>query len=424
MNYLQGLGAGFKLKHLVSIAAVSVVLILGFTVFLDTNETENDVVLITISEVRADHVGPCYGYERDTMPGLCEIAEDGVMYKEAHNQGWFTLPTMSSLFTSQNHDQLNVINRNLSGVEPLDDKRLTMAEILREEGYSTSATVYPIRYVEKKYNFDQGFDEYNVTIDKSSYTDIDLDSEEPSFRWLHMGWPHCSNLRPPTEYDKWSNSSKSVEPYDCSSTNLTDSRLETTVNKYDGELRHTDAQISDLVENLKEKGRYKDTLIVVIGDHGTRLGENNYTGHGIGETDELPLIPRATHTNVPLIIKPPEGSKELDERKMVSNLDVRPTVMDFLGIKSEGRGVSLLNHDSGRRTVYYPIFSAIRTENYFYKEDPLVFINRSKSPAELENHSMTSELKNSLSSRLESFQDLERKTSSSEKYAPASPYSY
>jgi arylsulfatase A-like enzyme len=63
---------------------------------------------------------------------------------------------------------------------------------------------------------------------------------------------------------------------------------------YDAEIRRTDAAISRLVSTLKEQNEFDDTLISVVGDHGTELHDHGGFSHGpdalYQETIRVPLL--------------------------------------------------------------------------------------------------------------------------------------
>ena len=48
-----------------------------------------NILLITLDTVRADHL-PCYGYERDTAPAICELAAQGTLFRRAVSQASWT----------------------------------------------------------------------------------------------------------------------------------------------------------------------------------------------------------------------------------------------------------------------------------------------------------------------------------------------
>ena len=55
-----------------------------------------------------------------------------------------------------------------------------------------------------------------------------------------------------------------------------------------------DAALGKIIEALKKKGVYKDTLILVLGDHGESLFDDGHLGHGFSLNE--------IQTRIPLII--------------------------------------------------------------------------------------------------------------------------
>ena len=92
----------------------------------------------------------------------------------------------------------------------------------------------------------------------------------------------------------------------------------------------TDAWFGRLVDTLKEEGVWDDALIIVTTDHGFFLGERDYLGknfmHLYNELARLPLLVRFP------------GGAMAGERvsALTQNIDVMPTVLDFMGIDVPG----------------------------------------------------------------------------------------
>jgi Flp pilus assembly protein TadD len=123
----------------------------------------------------------------------------------------------------------------------------------------------------------------------------------PHFVWVHLYDPH-DPYEPPSPYS---------ETYK--------DRL------YDGEIAYADSALGQFVAFLKKNGRYDNSLIVVVGDHGEGLGEHHENTHGIFLYDST--------THVPLIVKLPGGS---DSGKVIQaqvrTTDILPTVTDWVHV--------------------------------------------------------------------------------------------
>jgi arylsulfatase A-like enzyme len=112
---------------------------------------------------------------------------------------------------------------------------------------------------------------------------------------------------------------------------LTEGDIQHLVDLYDDEIRYFDGVFRRLVRNLEERGLLDHTLIVFAADHGEEFMEHGHVKHCRGVWNTL--------THVPLIFRFPgiDGGKRISSA--VQNLDIVPTVLDYLGIESDGLGL-------------------------------------------------------------------------------------
>jgi hypothetical protein len=105
---------------------------------------------------------------------------------------------------------------------------------------------------------------------------------------------------------------------------------------YDAAVSSVDQSVKALVENLKQMGKLDQTLVIF------------YTDHGHGSTDNV---------RVPLFIRFPAGEHSGVLRNNTQNLDIAPTILDYLGVQPPAwmKGQSLL---SGEPPADRPIFGA------------------------------------------------------------------
>ncbi|MBK8164492.1 MAG: sulfatase-like hydrolase/transferase [bacterium] len=105
--------------------------------------------------------------------------------------------------------------------------------------------------------------------------------------------------------------------------------------EYAAGVSYTDDHVGQVVAELKRRGRYDDTLIIVVADHGEHLGE-----HDLWFTHTLPY---QETLHVPLLVKLPQGraaGRVIDTP--VTTLDIPPTLLDWLDLPAaEGDGRSL-----------------------------------------------------------------------------------
>lgn len=110
---------------------------------------------------------------------------------------------------------------------------------------------------------------------------------------------------------------------------------------YYAAVSYTDAQIGKVLDELEHQGLAKNTIIVLWGDHGWKLGEHGeWAKHSNVEND----------TNAPLLLAAPGmKAKGRHSRALVEFVDIFPTLAELAGLSLPGQleGVSfrpLLDH--------------------------------------------------------------------------------
>jgi len=114
--------------------------------------------------------------------------------------------------------------------------------------------------------------------------------------------------------------------------------------RYRSEVSWMDASIAELVQELKTRGIYDNTILVFTSDHGESLGEHGAFGHVQNLYDEM--------IHVPLVIKPLKGDSRIDTLRsvretVVAHQDLVPTILE-LALLPElpgTRGTSLLSEE-------------------------------------------------------------------------------
>ena len=143
-----------KLKFII-ISVIALVVIACVMNFLKRKSIHN-VLLISIDTCRADHLG-CYGFKKQTTPNIDRLAERGILFRNASTPIGLTLPAHSSMFTGT-YPLYHGIHDNLNS--KLDESNLTIAEILKENGFLTGAVISAY-VLDSQFGVAQGFDYYN-----------------------------------------------------------------------------------------------------------------------------------------------------------------------------------------------------------------------------------------------------------------------
>ena len=316
-----------------------------------------NVLLITLDTTRADHL-PAYGYTALRAPNLDRFAGESFVFDDAFAQVPLTLPSHVSMMTGRLPISHGV--RDNAGFV-LNQKEITLAEILKGAGYATGAFV-SAAVVESQWQLNQGFDTYDDRFQSVPDQDANPDDiqqrrageTEARFEdWLQshrdgkfLAWVHYYDPHDP--YDP-------PEPY----------KTEYASHPYDGEIAYTDEIFGKLMATL-EAWHLKDrTIIVLTADHGEGLGEHNEQVHG--------MFLYNTTMHVPLFIYVPgSGSRRIDG--VVRHIDLAPTILDLLGMETpaEMQGVSLIGKINGTEKKSLVAYGESLFSEFHYGWSPLV----------------------------------------------------
>ena len=115
------------------------ILIIGFFgIFLKNKSQKSfcrncNVILISLDTLSANHL-PCYGYDKNTMPNLCEFGKENILFKNSYSTSYWTLPSHMSIFTGLYPTTHKVLKALIDSLNP---KYKTITEVLKENGYNT-----------------------------------------------------------------------------------------------------------------------------------------------------------------------------------------------------------------------------------------------------------------------------------------------
>ena len=270
------------------------------------------VVLVSIDTLRADRL-PAYGYTGVATPAIDRLAHDGIVFENAYSHSPLTFPSHTSLLSGLLPPEHGV--RNNIGYK-LDPKHETLAALLKARGYATGAAVsaYVLR---RSTGIDRGFDFYDeVTTAAGTKAAGEVQragpetvaralewlrgsGSRPFFLFVHLYEPHTPWTPPPEELARYGAT-------------------------YEGEIAAADAALGQLLDGLRQLGRYDEALVVLVSDHGEGLGDHGEAEHGIL------LYREALH--VPLLVKLPGARQHGSRQTALAGLrDVVPTVAAALG---------------------------------------------------------------------------------------------
>ena len=275
-----------------------------------------NLLLITLDTTRADRMG-CYGYQPALTPVLDRLAARGVLFENAYTACPVTLPSHSTMFTGLTPREHGIHH---NGIGKLDAKIPTLAEKLRAQGYETGGFVGAF-VLNRKFGLNRGFREYDDStgaefahgqIQRRRGGQLVVDAalawlkpraSRPFFCWVHLFDPHF----PYRPRDEHFGPQFAERPYDAG-------------------IAFADRQIGRIIDYLDQHDLTRNTLIVVVGDHGEGLSEHDEREHGhmlYNTTLRVPLI--VSH---PALCQPGHRVTQA-----VSLVDLLPTIEECLRLK-------------------------------------------------------------------------------------------
>lgn len=171
---------------------------------------------------------------------------------------------------------------------------------------------------------------------------------------------------------------------------LTEKSLRKVMAYYYATISQIDYHVGRMINLLKEKQLYEDTLILYTSDHGDYMGFHHMLLKGNDMYD--PLI------KVPLIIKyPGRAKKNTATEAMTSTVDVAPTILSQCGCQPGKymKGLDLAKDEKGRELVFaeqimqdghcYMVRSRTRKLLLCRDETKSRFFDLEKDPLEMNN---------------------------------------
>lgn len=307
-----------------------------------------NIVLLVLDTLRADHLG-CYGSSKGLSPFIDFLAGSGVRFERVISQSSWTKTSMASMLTGRNPASHNILVRT----DKLTESATLTAERLKTGGYYCIG-VQTNPWLTEEYGFHQGFDEYHYLEPKAkggkpppAYVPADQvvrfaagraarNSRRPLFLYVHFMDPHAP-YDPPADY----------RPVGIAG----EQEL------HEGEIRFLDDQLRELYRRLGESGLRRNTLFVLVSDHGEEFGEHGGTGHGQTLYHEV--------LHVPLILHGDALDRHTDTRseavpQVVRLIDLAPTLIEIAGTAPlEGEGRSVLPLIDGWWPSDRPAFSQL-----------------------------------------------------------------
>ncbi|MBT0664805.1 sulfatase [Geobacter pelophilus] len=354
-----------------------------------------NVVFVSFDALQAAHVGSL-GYPRNVTPTIDAMAKKGFNFTNNISVASWTVPASMTWFTGvypSEHRLTNKFavfnppsNNVLSNLKKLSPELVTLAEVLKQNGYATGGFTGNAG-VSGFFGYDQGFDTYFFEKGKFGSMGVSIpkaldwlkeNKNKKFFMFLHGYDCHGQNI-PEGGFDyrfvekgydkKYTGSAQEQEALreeglEKGSVAVRDEDVKFWRAIYDEKIQRTDARFKKFLDEYEKMGLMDKTIFVLTSDHGTEFFEHNHMDHGFSLYDEL--------IHVPLIITLPKQKTGKVINDQISSIDVMPTILDLLDVKmpekakKQLRGASLVPAMKGK-SVAKEVYSETDYRQYTYK---------------------------------------------------------
>ncbi|GAB11612.1 putative sulfatase, partial [Gordonia araii NBRC 100433] len=315
---------------------------------------------------------PCYGAQGVASPTLDRLADEGIVFTDAHATAPLCSPARGSLFTGQYPHRNGLVGLAHHGFAYRPGVR-TLPSLLAEDGYRT--VLFGMQH-ESTDPTSLGFDTVDVADSRCDYvTDETVDwlaaegvDDQPFF--LTAGFFETHRPYPDDEYDHPDPAAIGVPDF------LPDTAdVRADLAGLHGSITKADAAVGRILDAVERTGLDENTWIVFATDHGLAFPRAKSTLYAEG-------------TGIALIIRPPRSVKRVAGvyDGLFSGVDLVPTLLDLLGqpVPADVDGVShaaaLLDGDPTAQVrgevftekTYHDSFDpirAVRTKRYSYIEN-------------------------------------------------------
>lgn len=351
----------------------------------------------------------CYGNRDIITPNLDAFARESVQFEHCVASSPVCTPWRGMLLSGQHPLHNGAVHND---VPLLADNGKYFGHVLTEGGYRTGYIgkwhLYgherdrPVPPGKMRYGFDDCFLTNNCHVDyrpghsyywneqgeKIFFDEWEVDGQtrqalefldtcsdtEPFALFVSWHPPHDIGIDPENLFFRYETEPDLMARYDSEKIRLrpgvADSpEIRRAYHGYYAMCTGVDRAFGRLMDKLKEKGLYDDTIIVFTSDHGDNLHSRGYRiakGH-----------PEDTAVRVPLLVRLPGGRTRRRSELLVGALDLMPTVLGLMDLPipptCQGRDLSgaiLGRNDDAVESVplffHNPGWSGVYTKDYTY----------------------------------------------------------
>ncbi len=357
-----------------SYAALSIILVMSATTLPAANNSRPNVLFIAIDDLRTE-LG-CYGRSHVHSPNIDALAERGMRFDRAYVQAAFCNPSRASFLSGLRPDDTQVLG-NKQWFRRTLPNAVTMPQLFKESGYTTvrigkiyhgtesmedpkawTRAVYPqgtdlgkqgegrnltdgkVRWCRWMAAEGDDEDQPDGQIAALAVEFLARDQQRPFFLAVGFHKPHDPFVAPARYFDYYPPERVRLnrDPSDRSPElpvalpngwkiefdKFDDVKRREFLRAYLACISFVDAQVGKVLDALKATGHDRDTIVVLVSDHGYHLGER-------GWWNKNTLFELTART--PMIVYTPQMKAAGQPcSRLVEFVDIYPTIAEYCGL--------------------------------------------------------------------------------------------
>ncbi len=318
---------------------------------LPFSRAPRNIVLISVESLSASYLGS-FGDQNGLTPRLDALAKEGLLFTRLYATGTRTVRGLEALTIGiPPIPGQSVVRR------PDNEHLASVGEILRRQGYETM-------FLYGGYGY---FDNMNAYYASNNYRVVDrTDFPEASVGFANV-WGVADEFlydNTLTQLDKSHAAGKPFMAQIMTTSNhrpytYPDGRINIpSPGGRSGAVKYTDYAIGHFIDQARLKPWFNDTLFVIVADH---------CASAAGKT-KLPVA----GYHIPLILYAPALLKPGRDDRLVSQIDIPPTLLDILGLPGDGHffGQSVFEQKDQNRRAFISNYQELG----YLKNDKLIVL--------------------------------------------------
>ena len=312
-----------------------------------------NVVLIMVESLSADYLGT-YGHPGNLTPYLDKLAKESLVFDRVFATGTRTVRGLDAVSIA-----IPPIPGQAVVHRPDSDHLATLGEFLEAQHYSTFFIYGGYGVFDSMNAYFRGND-YRVVdrtdFDKSSIQAENVWGVDDESLFNNSIKMIEDNVKPSVPFFAHIMTTSNHRPF-----TFPEGKIDLPQGSRSGAVKYTDYAIGKFIENAKNKPWFKDTLFVIVADH---------CSSAAGKT-KLPV----EKYHIPLFFYAPDLLSPGHYSRIVSQIDIAPTLLDILGAKGSHHFFGQSMFEAQHKNLPQRAFISNYQELGYYKNDTLIVLS-------------------------------------------------